>query len=226
MEPYTRDPSTRVDLQSVKEAVAHLETKTELVRHFCELRVNTVQGVTDCFTIKTKTSLAFGMVPLLICGLGLTALSRLSAIDARASDIRYHWFPSTGLQGQILSSIQQIRLKEGRCSIALDEGSRQQIRGEIAREGRGLSVASAAKMPGIATFEIAQNAQSTAEATELVAHNITGVSVSETIPVQLLSRSLTRRQSYRGRPTISPPKSPTSCRGSGRHSEAVAMART
>ncbi len=84
-------------------------------------------------TIKAKTLLAFGLILTLIVGLGGTALDRLAAINDRAADIRDHWLPSTGLQGQILSSIQSMRLEEARYSIALDDGERQQIKREIAK---------------------------------------------------------------------------------------------
>nr|WP_321986179.1 HAMP domain-containing methyl-accepting chemotaxis protein [uncultured Lichenicoccus sp.] len=83
-------------------------------------------------TIRAKTLLAFVVVLALISGLGITALDRLAAINYRAAEIRDHWLPSTGLQGQVLSVIQQMRLLEARHSLALDAGDRLRIKGELA----------------------------------------------------------------------------------------------
>ncbi len=93
----------------------------------------------DWLTIQTKTLAAFGIVLALVCGLGVTALDRLAAIDRRAADIRDHWLPSTGVQSQILSAIQQIRLQEARYSLALTEGDRQQIKQGIVGETGALA---------------------------------------------------------------------------------------
>ncbi len=98
-----------------------------------------VRSVPDWFTIQSKTLAAFGIVLTLVCGLGATALDRLAAIDRHAADIRDHWLPSTGVQGQILSTIQQIRLQEARYSLALTDGDRQQIKQGITAENKALA---------------------------------------------------------------------------------------
>ncbi len=98
-----------------------------------------MRSMVDRFSIQAKTLAAFGIVLALVCGLGATALDRLAAVDHDAADIRDHWLPRTGMQGQILNAIQQIRLHEASYSLALTDGDRQQIKRGIASEGRGLA---------------------------------------------------------------------------------------
>ncbi len=97
-----------------------------------------MEPMVDRLTIKAKTLLAFGVMIVLLCVLGITGLDRLRTINARAADIRDHWLPSTGLQGQVLSAIQEIRLTEARYALALDDGDRQQIKREMAAASQTL----------------------------------------------------------------------------------------
>ena len=78
-------------------------------------------------TIGTKITAAFGLVLLLVVGLGLTTMNRLSVINDRSSAIRDSWFPKTGLQSRLLSALQNTRLQEARYAHALMDNERQEI---------------------------------------------------------------------------------------------------
>ena len=55
----------------------------------------------SCLSIRSKVAGAFGLMLLLVIGVGLTAINRLSAVNDRAADIRDNWLPSTRVQGYI-----------------------------------------------------------------------------------------------------------------------------
>ncbi|WP_428391839.1 methyl-accepting chemotaxis protein [Lichenicoccus sp.] len=78
-------------------------------------------------TIGTKITAAFGLVLLLVVGLGLTTMNRLSVINERSSAIRDSWLPKTGLQSRLLSALQNTRLQEARYAHALMDNERQAI---------------------------------------------------------------------------------------------------
>ena len=90
-------------------------------------------GAADRFTIRTKILSAFGFVLFLVLGLGVTTMNRLSVINDRSSDIRDNWFPSTGLQGRLLSALQNTRLQEARYALALIDSDRRQIGAGLAK---------------------------------------------------------------------------------------------
>ena len=57
-------------------------------------------------SIRTKVFAAFGLVFLVVLALGLLAISRLSALNDTAADIRDNWLPSTGLAGEMSSALE------------------------------------------------------------------------------------------------------------------------
>ena len=69
-------------------------------------------------TIRSKIAGSFGLVLITILGVSLTAVNRLSAINDLAADMRDNWLPSTGVLGQLLGSVQELRVKEARVVIA------------------------------------------------------------------------------------------------------------
>jgi methyl-accepting chemotaxis protein len=72
------------------------------------------------FTIRSKITFSFGFVLLLMLGLGLLAINRLSAINDRAADMGENWLPSAGQQGLLLNALQMVRIQEARLAIATD----------------------------------------------------------------------------------------------------------
>ena len=78
-------------------------------------------------TIRSKIAGAFGLVLILILGVSLTAINRLSAINDRAADIRDNWLPSTGAQGQLVGALQDLRVFEARYILADNDRERQQV---------------------------------------------------------------------------------------------------
>jgi methyl-accepting chemotaxis protein len=72
-------------------------------------------------SIRTKVSAAFGLVFLVVVALGLVAISRLSALNDRAADIRDNWLPSTGLAGEMASALESYGVWQGRFILALTD---------------------------------------------------------------------------------------------------------
>ncbi|MDR3474409.1 MAG: methyl-accepting chemotaxis protein [Devosia sp.] len=81
--------------------------------------------------VRTKILGAFSLMLLLIVGVSLTAINRLSAINDHAADIRDNWLPSTGAQGQLQSALQDLRVFEARFILADDDHERQQMISEV-----------------------------------------------------------------------------------------------
>jgi methyl-accepting chemotaxis protein len=82
-------------------------------------------------SIRAKIAGAFGLLLLLVLGVSLIAINRLSAVNDRAADIRDNWLPSTRVQGQVLSAFQELRVNEAYYLLAADDRERQQIVTEI-----------------------------------------------------------------------------------------------
>jgi methyl-accepting chemotaxis protein len=82
-------------------------------------------------SIRAKIAGAFGLLLLLVLGVSLIAINRLSAVNDRAADIRDNWLPSTRVQGQMLSAFQELRVNEAYYLLAADDRERQQIATEI-----------------------------------------------------------------------------------------------
>jgi methyl-accepting chemotaxis protein len=81
--------------------------------------------------IRTKILWSFGLMLFLILGVSLAAIDRLSAINDHAADIRDNWLPSTGVQGQLLGALQDLRVFEARFVLADDDRERQQMTAEM-----------------------------------------------------------------------------------------------
>jgi methyl-accepting chemotaxis protein len=76
-------------------------------------------------TIRSKIAGSFGFVLLIILGVSLMAVNRLSAVNDRAADIRDNSLPSTGVLGELLNAAQDARVKEARFVIAENDHDRQ-----------------------------------------------------------------------------------------------------
>ncbi len=72
-------------------------------------------------SIRTKVSAAFGLVFLVVVALGLVAISRLSALNDTAAEIRDNWLPSTGLAGEMSSALESYGVWQGRFILALTD---------------------------------------------------------------------------------------------------------
>jgi methyl-accepting chemotaxis protein len=72
-------------------------------------------------TIGTKVTGAFGCVLLVVLGLGLLALNRLSVVNDHAIEVRDNWLPSTVVQGKLLSAVEAVRISEARYLAADNE---------------------------------------------------------------------------------------------------------
>ena len=87
-----------------------------------------MSAILNRLTIRTKIVGAFGLVLLLVVGLGLTAVNRLAAVNARAKDVRDNWLPSTVAQGNLLSTLKDLRIAEARYVMASSDGEREDAR--------------------------------------------------------------------------------------------------
>ncbi len=61
-------------------------------------------------SILSKISAAFGILLLLVAGLGITAIDRMSAINDNALDVRDNWLPSSIGMADMESAVQSYRL--------------------------------------------------------------------------------------------------------------------
>ena len=90
-----------------------------------------MQTFVNRLSIRFKVTGAFGLVLLLILGIGLTTINRLSAVNDQAADIRDNWLPSTGALGRILSGLRDFRVAEARFIMAYDDHERQQATADL-----------------------------------------------------------------------------------------------
>jgi methyl-accepting chemotaxis protein len=81
--------------------------------------------------IGTKVAGAFGCILLVVLGLGLLALNRLSAVNDHAVDLRDDWLPSTLALGTLLTAAQNARVGEARYLAADNEATRDAERTEL-----------------------------------------------------------------------------------------------
>ena len=81
--------------------------------------------------VRTKIAGGFSLVLLVILGVGLTAIDRLSAINDHAVDVRDNWLPSTGALGVLLDAFEDLRVYEARCMLADNDHERQQSTADV-----------------------------------------------------------------------------------------------
>ena len=81
--------------------------------------------------VRTKILFAFGLMLFLVLGVSLAAINRLSVINAQAADVRDSWLPSTGMLGQLIDALQDLRVYEARFVLADNDGERQQMTAEV-----------------------------------------------------------------------------------------------
>ncbi len=72
----------------------------------------------DNLSFKSKVLGAFGLVLLIVTGLGVTSINRLSAMNDKAADVRDNWLPSTAILGQLLNAVQNYRVSEARYLLS------------------------------------------------------------------------------------------------------------
>jgi methyl-accepting chemotaxis protein len=63
-------------------------------------------------SIGGKVTLAFGVVLLVMIGLGAFSIQRLARVNAAAMTVRDDWLPSTSLIGQLATAVEQYRILE------------------------------------------------------------------------------------------------------------------
>lgn len=97
--------------------------------------------------ISTKIPLAVGLLLLLIAGLGLLSIDRLSALDNQAADIRDNWLPSAGLNGTILYLAATARSRELRYYGLESPTDRADALKDLAQADKDLAAARAAYQP-------------------------------------------------------------------------------
>ncbi|HEV2678627.1 MAG TPA: methyl-accepting chemotaxis protein [Aliidongia sp.] len=76
----------------------------------------------DNLAIRTKIPLGFAAVLAIVLILGLVSISRLSAVNDNAADVRDNWLPSTGQMSKLLTSIYSYRLREARYLLVAADG--------------------------------------------------------------------------------------------------------
>ena len=81
-------------------------------------------------TIRTKVLASFTIVMVMVVGLGLLSLSKLSAINEGTSDLGDNWLPSTGIQGQLLGALHKYRVIELRSVLAVTPDERNWVMNE------------------------------------------------------------------------------------------------
>jgi len=69
-------------------------------------------------TIRTKVSVAFGLILMVTLALGGFAINRLAQVNAEASGIRDRWLPTTQTVDRMSLSFEQYRIAEGRALMA------------------------------------------------------------------------------------------------------------
>ena len=83
--------------------------------------------------IRVKIPLGFAVVLAIVVILGLLSITRLSAVNDNAEEIRNDWLPSTGQMSKLLTSIYSFRLRESRYMlVAADGGDLDKAMADIA----------------------------------------------------------------------------------------------
>src|SRR5471032_2221730 len=83
--------------------------------------------------IRVKIPLGFAVVLAIVVILGLLSITRLSAVNQNAEEIRNDWLPSTGQMSKLLTSIYSFRLRESRYMlVAADGGDLDKAMADIA----------------------------------------------------------------------------------------------
>ena len=72
--------------------------------------------------IRVKIPLGFAVVLAIVVILGLLSITRLSAVNDNAEEIRNDWLPSTGQMSKLLTSIYSFRLRESRYMLVAAAG--------------------------------------------------------------------------------------------------------
>jgi len=78
-------------------------------------------------SVRQKIFSAFILVLGVVVMLGGVAIVALQAVHREAADVRDNWLPSTGLQGQMLDVLQEMRGMEARFSHATDAPERRAL---------------------------------------------------------------------------------------------------
>ncbi len=81
--------------------------------------------------VGTKIAGAFGCMLLVVLGLGLLALNRLSAVNDRALDVRDNWLPSVTRLGGLAAAIESSRRGELRYVVADTDALRGPARADV-----------------------------------------------------------------------------------------------
>ena len=80
----------------------------------------------DNFSLKSKVLGAFGLVLLIVTGLGVTSINRLSAMNDEAAVVRNDWLPSTAALGQLIMAVQTYRVGEARYLLSEGASEREE----------------------------------------------------------------------------------------------------
>ena len=83
------------------------------------------------FKIGTKVTAAFTLLLLVVLGLGLTALDRLSVVNDHAAEVRDDWLPSVAADGALLHAVQLARVYEARVALAQTAPARNSAIGDL-----------------------------------------------------------------------------------------------
>jgi methyl-accepting chemotaxis protein len=90
--------------------------------------------------IGMKTIVLFSLIIVLVAGMGMFAISQMSAINRDSAEVRDNWLPSVGVLGRLASSFERYRAVEGthiQCEtkeqMAEEEKSLAQITADIAK---------------------------------------------------------------------------------------------
>ena len=98
-------------------------------------------------SVRNKVTLAFSMVCVVVIGLGLFAMQRLSDVNAAAADMRDNWMPSVKALGRIAQSAERYRANIGTVLVARDDRERADAEATLEKTRQALKKAQAAYAP-------------------------------------------------------------------------------
>ena len=75
-------------------------------------------------SIRSKLFAAFGLVYIILLGLGVFAINRIGLVDQPAVELRDHWLPDVELLGQFSRSTERVRLNETKWLLGVTDEER------------------------------------------------------------------------------------------------------
>ncbi len=84
--------------------------------------------------LKAKLGLGFGLLIVMICGLGAYALMQMESIDRRAMEIANNWLPSTGAAHELDTAVADLRASELQHLLVTDAAASSEWAGRVEKQ--------------------------------------------------------------------------------------------